>query len=171
MDCRTAFGDLKTLPAAELLTRLKADDEAPWADMSGDGLKPRRLGLMLGEFHIRAEKRRWDIGQARVYDRAAFVDSWNRYCPPEPVRDGSRPLRPIRPTPSQTGDAMNPWDASCVPAEQYVPDLTRAGTHGTQRTQPPPIRPAAVCITCRGPLSYDDGTHTHPTCATTTQRN
>ena len=29
----------------------------------------------------------------------------------------------------------------------------------------------AVCITCRNPLSYDDGTHTHPTCTTATERN
>lgn len=59
MDCRTAFGDSKVLPAAELLTRLRADEEAPWADLSGDGLKPRRLGLMLGEFGICAQRHRW----------------------------------------------------------------------------------------------------------------
>ena len=40
MDCRTAFGDIKVLPAAELLTRLKADPEAHCAELGGDGLKP-----------------------------------------------------------------------------------------------------------------------------------
>jgi len=33
----------------------------------------------------------------------------------------------------------------------------RDGWDGTAQTTP-----AAVCISCRQPLSYDDGTHTHP---------
>jgi len=35
----------------------------------------------------------------------------------------------------------------------------RDGWDGTAQTTP-----QAVCISCRQALSYDDGTHTHPTC-------
>ena len=42
----------------------------------------------------------------------------------------------------------------------YVPGLTCTGTAGTDGTDTSP----ATCITCRTPLSFDDGTHTHPAC-------
>ena len=36
------------------------------------------------------------------------------------------------------------------------------------KTQP---TEAATCISCRQPLSYDDGTHTHPTCTAATKES
>ncbi|GAB6898018.1 DUF3631 domain-containing protein [Kineosporia succinea] len=50
-----------------------------------------------------------------------------------------------------------------VNAESVTP-LTSDGTAGTAGTASQDTHPA-VCIRCREPMTYDDGTHTHPACA------
>jgi hypothetical protein len=63
-----------------------------------------------------------------------------------------------------------------VPPHQSVPPLTCTATLGTDGTgtprrdsDPTPIRhtPSPICLACHQPLTYDDGTHTHPTCTPT----
>ena len=165
MDCRTAFGAVNALPSSHLLTRLKTDPEAPWADLGPDGLTVRRLGIMLREFGITSANHRWEDGsQSKGFERLDFTDAWRRYCPQNSSADPPRPIRPKRPAPSQPRDGSIPRDGYKRPNQSSVPAPTRAGTLGTDGTEPSPQPPAAVCITCRDPLSYDDGTHTHPTC-------
>jgi hypothetical protein len=170
MDCRTAFAQASALPSTALLNRLRADDEAPWSDLAGTGLTVRRLAAMLREYEVSPANRRWEDGtQSKGYARSDFVDAWARYCPPEPEMQVplGEPSQPSQPSlPRSARDGSNPWDGSSVPALTSVPGLTCKATVGTDGTDTPPPPHPAVCITCRKPLTYDDGTHTHPTCAT-----
>jgi hypothetical protein len=150
-----------------------------------------KLANLLKEYDIRPDTYRFTEGQAKGYRREDFTDAWNRYCPTpdehlpaERVEDGDQGVRGSRTsrtsliTAGQPRYGFSPGTAPAVPTEQplpgawygssrtngkAVPALTRqneAGTAGTATSHP------ATCITCRQPMTYDDGTHTHPACAT-----
>jgi hypothetical protein len=189
IDCRTAFGDAPVLPTVVLLDRLTADLEAPWATYGtrGDGLNAMKLSNLLREYDIRSANTRFPDGtQAKAYLRTDFADAWLRYCPDTeptegtPLQNPSQSSQPShrrserdgltlwdglsRTNPThlpRTGDG--PWDGSTRPTTPTRPSLTCTGTTGTTGTG---SADTATCITCRQPLTYDDGTHTHPGCDT-----
>ena len=66
---------------------------------------------------------------------------------------------PGRQVPAETAGT-----AQAVPGRQAVPPLTITNEAGTAGTATPPTT-APTCIRCRQPLTYDDGSHTHPNCA------
>ncbi len=151
-DCRTAIADVDAIPTTQLLERLKDDDEAPWASYGPNGLTPAKLGSLLREYDIRSANIRFPDGrQAKGYQRADFLDAWSRYCPPD-TPGGMAASQPSQPRSACAGLPL--WDSSGRPSR------TGYGTPGTDNPSQP------VCIQCRTPLSYDDGTHTHPSCAT-----
>lgn len=169
IDCRTAFGQAEALPSAVLVERLRTDDEAPWGDLAGTGLTVRRLAAMLREYDISPRNHRWYDGtQSKGYTRDDFIDAWSRYCPQTP-ENGSEaqpvPNRPDRPTAGQPGDGSNRGTDRTVPADHSVPGVTCEGTAGTDGTDAPTKAGQPICIGCRQPLTYDDGTRTHPACA------
>ncbi|MEV6890774.1 DUF3631 domain-containing protein [Kribbella sp. NPDC051137] len=139
-DCRTAFRDADALPTADLLQRLLADDEAPWATLGSGGLSPMKLGMLLRDFEIRSGNIRFPTGQAKGYHRHAFTDAWNRYCPePETTTDDAGtgqavPAVPAVPPQVTPGTASTPGTAQAVPPTQAVPHLTCEGTPGTAGT-------------------------------------
>ncbi len=171
-DCRDAFGEADALPSTILVQRLRSDDESPWQEQpSPVGLTVRRLAILLKEFDISSKNHRWEDGtQSKGYARDDFADAWARYCPQIVPADESereiRPKRPKRPIAGHARDGSTSWDGSIRPNEQSVPALTWAGTLGTDGTDPPAESGTAVCIGCRQPMSYDDGTHIHPACET-----
>jgi hypothetical protein len=85
IDCRTAFAGEPALATADLLARLKADPEAPWATFGGrdDGLTAMKLGQLLREYDITsAGNLRFPDGrQVKGYRAADLADAWARYCP------------------------------------------------------------------------------------------
>ena len=169
MDCRTAFGDTAGLPTSTLLDRLRSDEEAPWVGLGKVGLTAAGLARMLGEFGITSANRRWPDGsQTKGYRTEDFADSWARYCPPANLHSLPSPAVP----PSherESGTASPLWDGPAVPNTPSRPENTPVGRRDGWGRQGAPTA-AAVCISCREPLSYDDGTHTHPTCGATTER-
>lgn len=146
IDTRTAFGDADVLPTAQLLARLCADDEAPWATYGPTGLTPRRLGMLLAEFGITSANVRLPTGQCKAYSRSDFTDAWARYCPEpadEPTEhqdEGPVPNRPTRPLAGQPGDETNPRDGSTRPAP---PHLLLADAPPRPAALPATHRPAA----------------------------
>lgn len=121
---------------------------------------------MLGEFGIASKNRRWpDGGQTKGYRVDDFADSWARYCPP--ISSSTQPSPAVPPSHErESGTASTLWDGAAVPNQPGRPKTTPVGRRdGPGR--PGASSTAATCITCRGPLSYDDGTHTHPTCEAT----
>jgi hypothetical protein len=123
IDCRTVFGGFDAMPSTVLLDRLKALPESPWADYNGGaGLSAMKLGVLLKEYEISSRTIRFPtpVGQVKGFHRGAFIDAWDRYCPPEdapapepyqPYQDdlsaGQTPvrlLRPVRLKPSHDHD-------------------------------------------------------------------
>lgn len=157
-DCRIAFQDAEALPTAELLNRLKADPEAPWATHGPNGLTPMKLGNLLRDFEIRSGNIRFTTGQAKGYSRSDFTDAWNRYCPdPQPAEGEGVPAVPAVPPQVSPGTASPPGTAQAVPPHQAVPGLTWEGTPGTAGTA---WGPRAV----PAPIT-DDDTSTRPSSA------
>lgn len=78
-DIKRCFGDEDKLPTRELLERLLADEEAPWGDIKGKKLDPRRLARMLRQFAIKSEGIRIGDETLKGYKREAFYDAWMRY--------------------------------------------------------------------------------------------
>jgi hypothetical protein len=104
IDCRTAFGDLESIPTSVLLDRLKADPESRWAEYGGTGLTAMKLGVLLKEYEITSSNHRFPqpIGQVKGYQRADFTDAWTRYCPPPETAEQGRegePSQPSQPSP------------------------------------------------------------------------
>jgi hypothetical protein len=132
-DCRAAFGDAEALPTTTLVTRLRADPEAPWSDHGPAGITPMRLAALLREYDIRSANIRFGepIGQVKGYYRADFTDAWARYCPPR-QGDPSQPSPP-----SSDAGRLAGWDGSSRPTKTAVPGLTCDGTTGTTGTATP----------------------------------
>jgi hypothetical protein len=84
---RVAMEDEDRITTEELLERLKADDEAPWATwgQSGAGLAPRGLARLLAPYGIRSKDIRTSEGTKKGYRSELFEDAWQRYLPPDPV--------------------------------------------------------------------------------------
>jgi Protein of unknown function (DUF3631) len=80
-DLRDVFGDADKLASAEICRRLAAIEEAPWADMYGKPIDPRRLAKMLGEYEVKSKVVRIGDATPRGYDRADLSDAWDRYVP------------------------------------------------------------------------------------------
>ncbi|MEV7354253.1 DUF3631 domain-containing protein [Kitasatospora sp. NPDC091276] len=87
-DIRRVFvagGNPDALSTEHLLTALKADSEAPWADHGTNGLTARGLRLLLKDYGIGSANIRFDRDtQRKGFTRNSFLDPWHRYCP-EPV--------------------------------------------------------------------------------------
>lgn len=186
-DCRTAFADdADALPTEELLDRLKDDPEAPWATWAGraDGLTAMKLGALLKDFDIRSTRWRADGEPVRGYTRADFLDAWQRYCPPPEITDsdeelgaeplpldldgtepGGKPVQPAQPVHAWSEPyRLEPRAGLSRHGQQADTGLT-CGVPAVPAVPASPPKPA-VCIVCREPMTYDDGTHAHPLCAT-----
>jgi len=85
-DIRNCFGYKDRLSTADLLAKLLADEEAPWGDMRGKKITPRKLAELLRPYGIHSSTIRIADGSTpKGYKREAFHDAWKRYLPaPEP---------------------------------------------------------------------------------------
>lgn len=77
------------MPTADILRELAALEEAPWADLYGEGLKPRKLAALLGDYGIESHDVWTVLGSRKGYRREDLWDSWQRYVSPQKrdVRD------------------------------------------------------------------------------------
>lgn len=81
-DVRAVWPDnTPTMFTGTLLTALASIEDAPWADLYGEGLQPRKLATLLAEYGIKSKDVRVSgIGKAKGYRREDFWDPWQRYC-------------------------------------------------------------------------------------------
>ncbi len=75
--------DAATLPTSDILRALCELDEAPWADLYGEGLKPRKLAQLLGDYDIKSHDVWTGFGSRKGYRREDLWDSWTRYVSQE----------------------------------------------------------------------------------------
>ncbi len=103
----------RLVPSAELLARLQALEEAPWADLRGEPLSARRLAQMLAPYDVRPTSERPTPAEApaRGYTLAELRDVWARYLPGE-----SPPGATVTSVTSVTGTAAEPSAVTAVTA-------------------------------------------------------
>lgn len=78
-DIRDVFGDDDRLATSAMLERLWRLDEAPWGDWFGNPITARFLAKTLKPFVIHSKTLRIGDSTPRGYEKAAFIDPWDRY--------------------------------------------------------------------------------------------
>ena len=82
--------DAAVMSTVELLHALHGLDEAPWADLFGEGLRPRKLAQLLGDYGIESHTVRVGQSTPKGYRREDLWDSWLRYVSPEKGNVGNK---------------------------------------------------------------------------------
>jgi hypothetical protein len=82
-DIRLAFGDDEVIRSTDLVAKLSADPERPWADWKhGRSLTQRQLASLLAPFHvISTTVHPPSLPHGKGYRRADFEEAWKAYCP------------------------------------------------------------------------------------------
>ena len=114
-DIRTALGDASEIRTADLLTKLTADPERPWADWShGKALTAKHLGGLLKPFTIiSVNVKPPGLPQGKGYRRVDFEEAWAAYCPGQIAwRDDSSVF--IRPSVHRPVESAQVDDFACV---------------------------------------------------------
>jgi putative DNA primase/helicase len=100
-DTRLAFGTDDVIRSADLVARLTADPERPWAEWKqGRPLTQKQLARLLAPFHIFSTNvKPAGLPQGKGYRRADFEQAWKVYCPGQddhsaPVGDLDPSIRP-----------------------------------------------------------------------------
>ena len=149
VDCRAAFAESAAIPTEELLTRLRADPESPWADWGPTGLSARKLAGLLADYDIHSTNIRFPDGtQKKGYHRADFTDAWARYCPPDidPAPDPSQASQAHHRRSARDGN--DPWDGSIRPSTPIRPALTSTNELGTDGTHGCLHNQDVACLDC-----------------------
>src|SRR5262249_1948927 len=86
-DIRLAFGDDEDIRSVDLVSKLTADPEGPWAEWKlGKPLTQKQLGRLLSPFGICSETVSIPgLNDAKGYKRARFEEVWAAYCPGQPA--------------------------------------------------------------------------------------
>jgi putative DNA primase/helicase len=82
-DIRLAFSDDDAIRSIDLVAKLTADPERPWAEWKrGKPLSQKQLGGLLGPFGICSETISIPgMNDAKGYKRVRFEEAWAAYCP------------------------------------------------------------------------------------------
>ena len=96
-DCRQVFANYTVLPTTTLLGGLNGErsigvdideeprfigEEAPWNDLYGESLSPRKLAQLLKQYDVSPKKVKSEGKALQGYRREDFWDAWERYLPP-----------------------------------------------------------------------------------------
>jgi len=94
VDMREAFGTDKVMRSSDLIAKLTADPEKPWAEYDrGKPLTQRQLAKMLGDFGIISNTvRPPKLPLGKGYKRIDLEPQWEAYCPPNPARAAFRSI-------------------------------------------------------------------------------
>lgn len=82
-DLRAVFGQREAMSTEEIISALRALDEAPWGDLKGKPIDPRGLARRLKPYGVTSKNVRTpsSAGPVKGYGRVDFHDAWERYCP------------------------------------------------------------------------------------------
>lgn len=87
---------------ADILDKLAGLDEAPWGDLYGEGLKPRKLAQILSDYGANSRNVRVGEEIAKGYRKEDLWDAWQRYLPAHDPQKGNN--RHDGNAPGQTGE-------------------------------------------------------------------
>jgi hypothetical protein len=74
---------VERIATSDLIAELKADEESPWLNERSP-LTAHRLARLLGPFEITSKQLRIGSASLKGYERAAFLESWDRYLAASP---------------------------------------------------------------------------------------
>ena len=82
-DIRVVFGDDDVIRTTDMLAKLTADPERPWADWKhGRPLTPKQLGSLLAPFRVVSTTvHPPGLAHGKGYRRVDFEEAWGAYCP------------------------------------------------------------------------------------------
>lgn len=78
-DLKLIFGDRQAMHTGQILTRLHALEESPWADLKGKPLTDRKMASILKRYDIRSKQLRVEGENAKGYAAEDLRDIWSRY--------------------------------------------------------------------------------------------
>lgn len=89
--------DVDRLTSDEICRSLVAMPEAPWGDLYGREIDPRKLARMLSDHEIRSRDMKMPDGQSvrKGYMRESFEDSWSRYLAPSAATERYNATSPV----------------------------------------------------------------------------
>jgi hypothetical protein len=98
-DIRAAFGTDQEIRSTDLIARLAADPERPWAEWKHSRpLSQKQLAGLLRPFSIiSVNVNPAGLPQGKGYRRSDFEEAWNAYCPGQNAAEAASSL-PIRPS-------------------------------------------------------------------------
>jgi putative DNA primase/helicase len=113
-DIRSVFQADDRLSTEDLINRLCADEEKPWASWHrGFRISPKGVARLLAAFNIHSRSIRHADGRnSKGFQRDWFEDAWARYL--------SHPCAALPATPSRDGVAANESRAEETPAEGRI---------------------------------------------------
>lgn len=112
-DIREAFGqDESHVSTSLLIERLCDMDEAPWADMRGKAIDPRKLARLLSPYEVKSCNVRINNNIVKGYKREDFHDPWDRYLSPS----SKEPATSATTATNATAYASD-WDGEGVPGD------------------------------------------------------
>ncbi|MFC3815615.1 DUF3631 domain-containing protein [Lysobacter sp. GCM10012299] len=113
------------LSTASLIDGLCGLDESRWADLRGKAITPTSLARLLKPYSIAPKVLRFGASEARGYERAAFLDAWQRYLPPlsgEGVTPVTAEMFPDHPITSAGQQARPVTDVTALEADGVTLD-------------------------------------------------
>lgn len=157
-DLRAIFGDATAMPTAEIVQKLTALSESPWADLGGKPLDARRLARTLKPYEIEPVPYREEGKTVRGYTTyavatreatsAGLADAWSRYLPASSRNEGNE-----RNAAGQTRYGNEPDNVTGVTAEQ---DRVTPVTDGPESVtaEKPPLTSDVTAVT---PVTPESG--------------
>ena len=107
-DIRTVFASDSALQTRTLIDRLTALDEAPWDDLRGKSITPRRLGQMLKPYEVESRGVRISNDVRKGYTRESFYEAWRRYLPKTQDQSSPEKVTSVTSDTSTDGDFYFP---------------------------------------------------------------
>lgn len=122
-DIRKVMVDADRVSTTDLLDALHDLDTSPWSSLRGEPIDARFLARTLSKYEIEPTKIRMGMTSVRGYHRSAFVDAWERYCPPPftpEAEHAEQAERDIQNEPSRTVETVEPSIAQVRNIPQVV---------------------------------------------------
>src|SRR5262249_50299185 len=143
-DCRLAFGEDDVIRSIDLVARLIADPERPWAEYNrGKPITQRQVAKLLGTFGIISVNVRPKVGpQGKGFRRIDFEEAWASYCPDQTSSrtDSDISIRPTVPRPldsAQVDGFASRSSLGRIEKWQHVQQPCRLGRWDAKRTAEP----------------------------------
>ncbi len=104
-DIRSAFGDDDVIRSSDLVAKLTADPERPWAEWKhGRPLRQKQLAGLLAPFHIISlTVHPPGLPDGKGYRRTDFKEAWAAYCPGQNAQQSLAFEASKRPNATETG--------------------------------------------------------------------